>query len=477
MANTPVDLAFERRLLDSMGRILLTDRDFTLARTGLLELSERLREVAHVAFKHKVTTIVSANARSLQGDPDSNVAASAELLVSLLAADEEAALEHRSLLLGEVQRISAQLGNRAVVIKGFCNSRFYPTHYTRWMRDIDLLCPSWTDALELLESLLADGYEFDLQECSWVKADPSQDRDLYGQIFLIRAIGSDFSRVDIHFGTYSVGYAGYLKLGNDIFDELRLASGGAINVLKAELCPLIAQAHALSDGYVSAKDINDFVSMSLVGSIDWRAIGARLRDHELHPQATQLAAHVLSLYDQAEVVAAAEDLLAGLGHGRRTPRTHWQTHNRDWGLRARVNTSFAYRWRRHQGSGRTRGTVDAVRCFLFYIRRLKLTVRDRTPRERLLRMMMAAPDLVQWKLRPDACTLLIDAGVVRSIVESRDFAAPQHLSDRVVPIPVAPGIGVGGTTGLEVVSLGQRTFIPTLDLIIPPAHAEIADRV
>lgn len=471
-ANSTVDVAFERELLDSLGRLLLSDQDVQHAREGILKVQGRVTEAAPVAFKHKVTTIVSANARSLMADDDPAVASAAARLAAQLADDEEAALAHRALLLEEVQRISGQLGDRAVVIKGFCNARFYPIRYTRWMRDIDLLCPSWADALDLLESLLIDGYEFDLDECSWVKADPAHGRDLYGQIFLIRPIGTDFSRVDIHFGTYSVGYAGYLDLGKDLFDQTSVGDS-IINVLRAELCPLIAQAHALSDGYISAKDVNDFVALSTSREVDWKAIGALLRNHELHPQATRLANHILRLYDDQTVREAAQQLLQGLG--TQSTRTMWQTHNRDWRLRARVNTSFAYRWRMRQGAHAAAGALDAMRCFLFYIRRLDLTVRDRSPRERLLRSLMATPDLQRWRLRPDACTLLIDAGVVRRLTNEQQAATsplPVHVSSDFNV--VEPGIAVGGTKGNEVVLLGSRAFIPTFDLIIPPEHAAMA---
>lgn len=477
MKSPAVDVEFEQHLLDTLGRILLDDRDFLLARDCLLTLEQRLNEAPAVAFKHKVTTVMAANARLLSNDTDPTVAGAATRLASLLERDEQAALAHRELLLNEVERVSAVLGDRAVIIKGFCNSRFYPEQYVRWMRDIDLLCPSWTDALELLEALLSDGYEFDLQECSWVKADPDHGRDMYGQVFLIRPIGSDFSRVDIHFGTYSVGYAGYLRLPDPLSEKLTLPSGQSINVLLSALCPLIAQAHALSDGYVSAKDINDFVAMSRSSDVDWRATGQILRAHQLQPQAARLARHSLKLYRDPKVTEAAKQLLSGLGE----QRSMWQTHNRDWTLRARVNTSFAYRWRLQQGGSYVRGLTDALRCFLFYIRRLDLTVRERSPRERLLRALMASPDLHRWRLRPDACTLLIDAGVVSKLAAetAADEVTSSTSGERTAwsPMEVAQGIAVGGPEGREVVRLGNRIFLPTLDLIIPPDHAMVASRV
>jgi hypothetical protein len=458
-----VDVPFERLVLDGLGRILLGPSDLSRAADTLKRAGDRVTEIPAIAFKHKVTTIVAQNAATLRGDDDERVAALADALGDLLASDLADALRHRRLLEAEIVEIAGLLGERATVLKGFCNSRFYPEPYVRWMRDVDVLCATWEDAVLLLNLLLDRGYEYDEKESPWVKADEERGRHLYGQIFLIRPSGDDFCRVDIHYGTYSVGYSGYLDLDLATSGAHTEVGGRRVRVLTPEACVLIAQSHALSDGYVAIKDINDFVAMATSSeNVDWSEAGRRLRRHGLHPQAALLARHVRDLYADERVRAAATRMLDACDPPR---RTLWRTHDRGWGLRARVNASFAYRWHRLRGDSRTTALIRLGQCYLFYVRRLRLEVRPRDLRERMLRAMMAKPDLAHWKLRPDACTLLIDADVVRRLNGGRPGhgAADWH--------PVAAGIEFAGERGNEYVRLGGRTFVPTLDLLIPPAQA------
>ena len=124
------------------------------------------------------------------------------------------------------------------------------------------------------------GYEFDLVESPWVKADDANHRPMYGQVFLVRPDAEDVARVDVHFGTYSIGYAGYLRTSlRDLSTTMRLACGD-VGVLRPEGCIVLAQAHALSDGYVSVKDVNDFVAIASSGEeVDWERAGEDLRAH------------------------------------------------------------------------------------------------------------------------------------------------------------------------------------------------------
>jgi hypothetical protein len=458
-----VDVPFERVVLDGLGRILLSPEDLARAAEIVVRTGDRLGEIPAIAFKHKVTTIIAQNAETLRTHDNERVAATASKLADALAGDLADALHHRRLLEAELFEISELLGDRTTVLKGFCNARFYPQPYVRWMRDVDVLCASWEDAALLLNLLLERGYRYDQDESPWMKADEARGRRIYGQIFLIRPAGDDFCRVDIHFGTYSVGYSGYLDFDLAKAGMHAEIGGRRVRVLKPEACVLIAQSHALSDGYIAIKDVNDFVAMA-TGSelIDWQQVGQRLRQHGLQPQAALLARHVSRLYTNERVRAAATQLLEACT----PPRwTLWRTHDRSWRLRARVNASFAYRWHRLRGDGIATAVVRLGQCYLFYVRHLRLEVRTRSLRERLLRAVMAEPDLVRWRLRPDACTLLIDAEVVRRLngAQGGDDAENWH--------PVADGIELAGDAGREYVRLGGRTFVPTLDLLIPPVQA------
>jgi hypothetical protein len=458
-----VDVPFERVVLDGLGRMLLSPGDVAHAAEAVVRTADRLGEIPAIAFKHKVTTIVAQNAETLRTHDDERVAATAGQLADALAGDLADALRHRRLLETELVEISELLGDRATVIKGFCNARFYPEPYVRWMRDVDVLCASWEDAVLLLNLLLERGYRYDHDESPWMKADGARGRRIYGQIFVIRPAGDDFCRVDIHFGTYSVGYSGYLDLDLAEAGTHAEIGGRRVRMLKPEACVLIAQSHALSDGYVAIKDINDFVALA-TGSepVDWHRVGRRLRQHGLHPQAALLARHVSRLYTDERVRAAATRLLEACAPQR---WTLWRTHDRSWRLRARVNASFAYRWHRLRGDGIAIAAVRSGQCYLFYARRLRLEVRTRSLRERLLRAAMAEPDLARWRLRPDACTLLIDAEVVRRLNGAPGGGEAGNWQ------AVADGIELAGDAGREYVRLGGRTFVPTLDLLIPPVQA------
>lgn len=463
-----VDVRFERIVLDSVGRILLGPVDRRNAAASLVSVADRIGEIPAVVFKHKVTTIAATNAAVLSDSSDARVTQVASTLQRLLRPDYEAAMRHRALLEAELGRLANVLGQSAVVLKGFCNARFYPNGYVRWMRDIDLMCDTWADAMGLLERLLEVGYQYDRDESSWVKADHRRGRPLYGQIFLIRPEGEDFCRVDIHYGTYSVGYSGYLDLDIIASSTLEQVADHPVRVFEPEACLLIAQSHALSDGYVAVKDVNDFVSIAVSRpEVDWAAAGCRLRGYRLAPQAALLARHVASLYTDHRVVGAAKTLLAALDTPR---RTLWQTHNRNWTLRAVVNTSFAYRWHRHIGDPTVLSAWRALQCFAFYIRRLELAVRPRSFAERLLHRMMARPDLRMWRLRPDACTLLIDSAVVAALAAEPDVDGP------VEAVAVDDGIRVLSRRGFDFVAVRGRVFVPTLDLLIPPAQAACAPR-
>jgi Uncharacterised nucleotidyltransferase len=469
-----VDVDFERLVLDGLGRLLMDEQDLGVAAYALNAASQRLPEIPAVLAKHKVVPIAATNLARLKERQLAGPFAG-ELLL-LLEEPLNAALRHRRLLLDELQRLTAQSAvlRDAILLKGFSNGRFYPVPYTRWMRDIDLFCRDWPTAQLLADQLLADGYAFDTAESPWVKADRRHGRDIYGQIFLIKAIGDDFSRIDVHFGTYSAGYSGYLKPALHDAAVPHDVGGSVLLALEPAECLLVAAAHTLSDGYVSAKDTNDLVAMACARpEVDWRSAAEVIASHSLAPQVKLLVDHALSLYGAPLVRQACQLLLAGLEAA--PTRVPWQTHNRDWGLRARVNSEFAYRWERSLGKSAVSAARTAAQCYLFYIRRLRLEVRPRSPRERLLRALMPAPDLARWNLRPDACVLLIDADVVRALdvqdTSNGDAGAPP----RRLNAP-AEGIAVlerGGHLYLQVVG---RTYVPTLDLLIPPPHARFAPR-
>lgn len=469
---TRVDVAFERTLLDGFGRILVSDRDLASAASVVTRLGDRVGQVPAVLVKHKVVTIAAANLERLRTSGLLSDDCALQIN-SLMAENLAVAIAHRELLDRQVNEVAGATASAGIswdavtVLKGFCNARFYPAPYRRWMRDLDLFTPSWDEAHALVEELLALGYEFDRQESPWVKAERGDGREMYGQMFLVREEpDGDVARVDVHFGTYSIGYAGYFRTPlHDLRTTTRVGAG-EVGVLGPEGIILLAQAHALSDGYVAVKDVNDFVSIALSDEeVDWRRVGDEIRAHALAPQASLLAAHCIELYDAPEVVRVANSLREASGGQR---RTIWRTHDRSWKRRAAVNASFAFRWasrvRRQSGP---RAALDAVRCYLFYVRRLRLEVRPRSLRERVLFQLMAKPNLSSWELRADACTLLIDSAVVAELatgVRAGAVGASRSVDDGIEYLEVE---------GESFVRLAGRTYVPTFDLLIEPERAAL----
>ena len=337
---TGPDVRFERRILDGFGRLLLSEHDLEAAAIALEQALPRMNEASGILSKHKVTTVAAQNVQLIV-ERARIAQEKANLINTLLEVQLVPARAHRDLLelqVEEVAKATADAGlawAQVTILKGFSNGRFYPSPYRRWMRDLDLFTESWRDAHILVEKLLELGYSFDRAESPWVKADEICGQAMYGQIFLVRPEGDDVARVDVHFGTYSIGYSGYLRAGfRDLAATMQLPSG-EVGVLKPEGCLVLAQAHALSDGYVAIKDVNDFVAIAASGErVDWERVGRELRKHELRPQAGLLARHCLRLYDDAAVRRAGEALIKAI----EPPRTTiWRTHDRSWRLRALVN--------------------------------------------------------------------------------------------------------------------------------------------
>lgn len=463
-----VDLGFERIVLDGIGRLLVDDHDLAAAARAVDRLSGRADEFPGVLLKHKVATIAAKNLELLVSR-DLVESAAASALEHALSPEVDRANQHRDMLEEQVREVAlatvdADLAwDDVIILKGFSNGRFYPSPYRRWMRDIDLFTESWTDAHRLVEQLLRRGYEFDRSESPWVKADDGNGQGLYGQVFLVRPTGEHVARVDVHFGTYSIGFAGYLQTSLRDLSTTMTLGAGTVRVLRPEGCVLLAQAHALSDGYVSIKDVNDFVAIAVSGeSVDWSRVAVELRSHELTPQAKLLALHCSALYDNAHVRVAADSLARATSSRRRSTS---RVHDRDWNHRARVNASFAFRWARRVRGQRLAGSAwAALLCYCFYVRRLSLAVRRRTAVEHLLHFIMPKPALREWRLRPDACTLLIDAGVVQALVDG----PPLTTVHAAQAVPVAEGIEVLIAGSRDFVRMNGRTYVPTLDLLIEP---------
>ncbi|MEO3809589.1 nucleotidyltransferase family protein [Sphaerisporangium sp. B11E5] len=452
-------------VLDAICATPLTAAQLDRACTALVSLANRKAEVREILRTHKAFTYFHETLRLLDD-------ACAVEFARAFEADLDERLRHRALLTEELAWLRSSglaAESRVAIIKGLNNARFYARPEARWSRDVDLFLPTWDDALTLVAALRERGYEFDPAECPWIKAEHRRGRAEYGQLFLVKRAGDRYSRMDLHFGTYSVSQGEYLRPSLTDFYEPAQA-GDAVNRLNATGALLVMFAHALSDGYVSLKDANDSVAIATSGQeVDWPRLAHELDRHALRPQAGLLARHLRAAYADVPEVARFAARLDGAA--RRSRPGLWRMHDRSWKRRAVVNASYTLRagWRGGRGLGRS--LLSAAQCFAFYVRRLRAGIGGRTTRERLLLRFLPKADLLNWRLRPDACPTLIHTGhpvLAGHVTAGAGTAAAGQ--ERL------PGVRVAGRRDTPVVVIGDDVFLCTWDQrILPQQVAEVND--
>ncbi|WP_330334608.1 nucleotidyltransferase family protein [Streptomyces sp. NBC_00536] len=95
-------------------------------------------------------------------------------------------------------------------MKGCSIRQSYPDPRLRDVGDIDIWVPSAEDAWTLSETLLPMGYVYAPWELPWFKK--SASGELYGQVRVVR-LERDRAAVDFHIGPYSVRHCGTMPLG------------------------------------------------------------------------------------------------------------------------------------------------------------------------------------------------------------------------------------------------------------------------
>lgn len=467
---------FESFVLDTYATLLVDPERVERAAAGLPRLGARREEVARVLRVHKALPQyrfglgqLAAAQTGQGGGPAADAAA--------WFSDEAAELSsHLGLLRGELAWIAGRpevADAGLAVIKGFNNARFYADPAPRWSRDVDVYVPDWASSLALVGLLRERGYAFDEEECPWFKGEPQRGRAEYGQVFLVRREGSRFSRVDIHFGTYSVGAGDYLDFPLTDFYE-PVGEGVGYQGINPTGTLLVMFAHALSDGYVSVKDVNDSVSLALTrDDVDFGVLAREIRRHSLEPQALLLADHLAATFRHERVTAFAAGLRRSAGGGRRSAL--WRMHDRDWHRRAAVNTRHAFGSALRQRRGPAAAVRRAVQCAVFYNRRLSVAVTERTLRQRLLVRLMARTDLTRWRLRPDACPTMIHTGHPALAAAAGPGRAGGPAAAPSLHGTTAEGVLVGGAfPDGQVVAIGDDVFCCSWDQVVGPEQVALA---
>jgi hypothetical protein len=470
---------FERTVLNTYCAVDRGDRSRTEAERSLPLLRGREAEVRAILTRHKALIFFEHSMSVLTDHVGKEALRAIQSTVTALADEITRWRLHQEMLCRELEWLRQSpmpSGHGVVVIKGVNNSRFYPDPTVRWSRDIDLFIPTWSDSVLVVDLLRKRGYVPDHQECAWVKADSRNGRREYGQFFLVRQHDNGYLRLDLHFGTYSIGYADYLRRPLTDFSDVRDHKTGRLGAVNATGSLLLLLAHSLSDGYVSIRDANDAVAMCRSSAqVEWTVLGEEIHRHSLGPQTRLLASHLLRQYRDDEAVTEYAHRLASAA--RSMLPSIWAMHNRNWQRRALVNALHSFRSTLRRGGSIWRAVERAIRCYAYYSRRLHIRVGRRSLLAWLLLGLMAKSDLTRWNLRADACPLLVhanhtavaEAAVGRSDPQDGRRSPPYTLSKPMDGVELVCRRGV-----CIAVRIGRDVFLLSWDQIISDEQAEYA---
>lgn len=379
-------------------------------------------EVYAAVLASRVYTIAQ---RNLERTPRNRTADA--VLASLCELAESEALR-RARAAPETRAVLEHAGSGAArVIKGLPLRERYAQPHLRHEGDIDLQAPDWAAGLRVASWLRQRGWQWDTTEFPWIKWD--DHGHLYGQLTLVLPDNdAPYARVDLHIGPFSVGHAGVMPL---VGWERATVLGIAVEVPNRETTVALIAAHALNDGILSMKDVNDLhVVLSDHAPTDWASVEELCR----HVHATDVLRQLLAVTGRVypEHGLPSTHGPAALGH-RETPAG-----------RARRVARLAFRDERSRGAGlvaAARSAREAERYF----------AADLTPR--LASPALPAPPLPR---RRSACWRLLPEQTWRSL--SADGVRPRGVTEDVLGADLVLLRGPRGTA----VRAGTEVFVPTI---------------
>ncbi|HEX3647566.1 MAG TPA: nucleotidyltransferase family protein, partial [Pseudonocardiaceae bacterium] len=218
--------------------------------------------------------------------------AGTKLLDLLLATDTEERARHAAAEAVTLPVLRLAAATDAAVIKGLALRSCYPDPAARHLGDIDVHTPDLATGLAFTTALRGQGWAWDLVEFPWLKWD--EDGICYGQLPVVYPDSAAMiTRVDLHFGAFSVGHAGRLPMvGWQRADVL----GVDVRVPNRETAIALVAAHALGDTRLSMKDVNDLCVLIGDGVVDWSSVTELARTAHATDVLGQLLAEVGSAY-------------------------------------------------------------------------------------------------------------------------------------------------------------------------------------
>jgi len=342
--------------------------------------------------------------------------------------------------------VAAAAASGGRLIKGLAVQNAYPDPDCRHVGDVDVHVPSWPGAASLVRTLRADGWGWDVTEFPWVKWDDTGQ--LYGQLSLVTpATGDPIARVDLHIGPFSVGHAGVMPLTG--WRRARVL-GVSIEVADSETSIAILAAHALNDGLLSVKDINDMHVLVNQRAVDWVSVRELCRAVEAEQVLAECVEHTALAYPADRLPAwppVRSSLLRPEGYGE------WQ--------RAAFFARHAYRNERHRGLTVPTASLRAVEALRYFSA-------DLTPRLRRGSEDRFSPA----DRRRDLCWRLVPAEVWGRWAR--------------MPSPVGPVLPTGSSAGrrrerladgLELaIEPGAAAVVFDRDVFLPTVWGDVSDR-
>lgn len=451
-------------LLESLGRILSTSRDWQRAAMVFTRFRDRLRLIYEVARKNKVLPVVHRNLSELNCRYPGCV--SPEFLDELSTIIEKH-LEHQQRCQTEMLKVVSDLNREAgvevMLLKGYSVQRLYPAPYRRWGNDIDLMLRDASSALTAYEYLSDNGYVHQEVELPWFKQHRGQ---LYGQIPMLKQYADNALIFDIHYAHYSVGYCGLLEedlWANSICTQV---AGVTFRTLTPEGCFLLIFAHMLSQGYVRMKDINDAVAILLSAELDWAKLASTAKFNQLSPPMLKVLTTIRRLYDDPIVQERVGKALNYLG-----PRHHeqaWPLYRQSWVRRAILNSSYTFHWeRQHNGVSRFSALRTAISCSIYYIRRFRVGIRNRKLWETLASTTQPKPVLLKGDVNEKTCVRLVP-------IEGWTGILPLHALEHKHKVYCPGKMLYIESSNTHLVITNKHAYIPTIDYIVEPDRLEAA---
>lgn len=422
-----------------VGKVDVTDAELA----EVLPLVETLdpRELYEAILASRVYTIARCNLERLPEDGNTKT------VLSFLHELESEERLRRDRARGETRAVLEQAGRTgARVIKGLPLREWYRQPELRHEGDIDLQVPDWPRGRQLADWLRDRGWQWDTQEFPWVKW--TETEHIYGQLTLVLPDNADpFARVDLHIGPFSVGHAGLLPL---VGWEAGTVMGVPATVPSREAALALVAAHAVNDGFLSMKDVNDMhVLLADQPPPDWASIEELCRSAHAVPALQDLLGMTKRIY--------------GIGApGRAGPPRYLSTRKETPGGRARRVARLTFRDERARGASLPRATLLARQAQRYFSARL-------TPR--LGRASIPGP--IQRFQRRNLCWRLIPEERWRAFVAAGSNGSLGPLVEQAI----GPGLQLVRAGQGSIVRCGREVFVPTVWGEIHPDSVALASQV